>query len=110
MAHELGEVIVLPEGNKWTHGDPAIMVRCKDGWLIAYPSGDPGVYDEISVDLISDDDKLIQLAVVGRDEEAGDFGWPDYTPMHVFSYDGQRDDVAHIQYVTVNDKSMWYSK
>lgn len=97
----------LPEGNKWTYGNPAFKVGCEGGYLLAYQSGDPGIYDEISVDFVSDDGRLIQLATIGRDEEPLELE-KGYQPMHVFTHDGIVDDVAFVQYVTISDKSIWY--
>lgn len=101
----------LPNGNKWSYGNPAIKVGCEGGYLLAYQSGDPGIYDEISVNFVSDDDRLIQLAVVGRDEDQdlSDF-IKGYQPMHVYAYDGIEEDVAQDQFVTINDDSRWYVK
>ena len=99
----------LPNGNKWSNGNPAFKVGCEGGYLLAYQTGDPGIYDEISVDFVADDGRLIQLAVIGRDEDP--FAWFDgYQPMHVYAYNGTNDDVAHDQYVTINDNSLWYTK
>lgn len=99
----------LPNGNKWSNGNPAFKVGCEGGHLLAYQSGDPGIYDEVSVDFVADDGRLIQLAVIGRDEDP--LAWFDgYQPMHVYAYNGTNDDVAHDQYVTINDDSLWYTK
>lgn len=90
-----------------------LMVRCKDGWLVAEQAGDPGLYDEIEVYLMTDDGRTLQLAIIGRTEDAESFDWmrevdPEWQPMHVYAYDGRDDDVAHEQYVTVDEHSDWY--
>lgn len=96
-------------------GNPALMVRCSDGWLVAQRFGDPGVYDEISVYLKRDDGKELTLAIVGKeesDEETEewcrahlDSRWES---MHVLSYNGVDDDAAHGQFVKVSDEeSCW---
>ena len=101
----------LPNGNKWSNGNPAFKVGCEGGYLLAYQTGDPGIYDEISVDFVSDDGKLIQLATIGRDEDSDLEGFiKGYQPMHVYAYDGVEEDVASTQYVTINDNSLWYTK
>ena len=105
---ELGDVRIESKGRVVN-----LMVRCKDGWLVAEPSGDPGVYDEIAVYLKTDDGCELQLAVVGRDEQEETYEYmrrnePDWQPMHVYAYDGRDDDVAHEQYVTVDEHSDWY--
>ena len=103
----------LPEGNKWSCGNPAFKIGCDGGYLLAYQTGDPGIYDEISVDFVSDDGRLIQLATIGRSEHPSE-DMADmiagYQPMHVYAYDGVEEDVASTQYVTINDDSLWYTK
>ena len=99
----------LPNGNKWSYGNPAIKVGCEGGYLLAFQNGDPGIYDEIEVNFVSDDGRLIQLATIGRDEEPSELE-EGYQPMHVYAYDGVEEDVASIQYVTINDDSLWYTK
>lgn len=100
---ELGTCIIKEE---------QLMVRCKDGWLVARQFGDPGVYDEIGVYLKTDDGRELQLAIVGRSEDLDEGYWvrdvPDWQPMHVYAYDGRDDDVAHEQYVKVDEHSDWY--
>lgn len=89
-----------------------LVLKCKGGYLVAYPSGDPGIFDEINVVFVADDGRLLQLAIVGRDEEKGDWRSdevPDYQPMHVYAFDGVDEEVQSIQYVTVNDNSYWYN-
>ena len=106
--YELGTVKVLSEGN------PALMVRTKGGWLVAQATGDPGVFDEIGIDFVADDGRLLQLAVVGRDEDEVDpdnpYNDPDYRNMHVYAFDGVHELVVAAQYVTVDDNSHWYEK
>ena len=116
---ENGAFEFLPNGNKWSYGNPAIKVGCEGGYLLAFQSGDPGIYDEISVNFVSDDGRLIQLATIGRDEDE-DYesnGWDvtdsdafGYQPMHVYAYDGIDEDVASTQYVTIGSDSRWYEK
>lgn len=97
----------LPDGNEWSYGNPAFKIGCEGGYLLAYQSGDPGIYDEISVNFVSDDGRLVQLATIGRDEEPSELE-EGYQPMHVYAYDGIEEDVASTQYVTISDKSIWY--
>ena len=108
---ENGAFEFLPNGNKWSYGNPAIKVGCEGGYLLAFQSGDPSVYDEISINFVSDEGKLIQLATIGRDEDCdlADF-IGGYQPMHVYAYDGIDEDVASTQYVTIGSDSHWYEK
>ena len=74
-----------------------LMVRCKDGWLVAGQEGDPGDYDEIVVYLMTDDGRTLELAVIGRSEDSDDYEFmksivPDWQPMHVYAYDGREED------------------
>lgn len=96
-----GEFEFLPDGNEWTWGRPALMIGCGGGYLLAYQAGDAGEYDEVGVDFVSDDGRLVQLAIVGREEATG--------LMRVFAYDGLNEDVAHTQHVSINDDSHWYT-
>lgn len=108
---KLGAFEYLPMGNEWTYGQPAFKVTCKGGYLLAYQAGDPGIYDEVQVDFVSDDGRLIQMAVIGRDENESDSMsdmFKDYQPMHIYCYDGNGEDVASTQYVTINEDSHWY--
>jgi len=88
-----------------------LVLKCKGGYLVAFPSGDPGIFDEIEVVFVADDGKLLQLAIVGRDEDDDYDGGntPDYQPVHVYAFDGVHEEVQSTQYVTVNDDSHWYN-
>lgn len=102
-----------PLGSVTINERQQLKVRCKGGYIVAEPFGDPGVYDEIVVLHERDDGKTLQLAIVGRTEDGDDCDWiyevtPDWEPMHVYSYDGRDDDVAHEQYVKVDEQSNWY--
>ena len=91
---------------------PLLAVRCKGGYLVAYNPSDPGYYSEISVDFVSDDGGVLQLATVGRDESSDEDAarrfMPDYQPMHVYAWNGMEEDVQTVQYVTVDDSSYFY--
>lgn len=110
---ELGFAEILADGfDPWVKGEPVLRVRCGDGWLIAYPKSDPGYYSEIGIDLVDDNGRCLQLAVVGRDEdpmESPDF-LPEYKPMHVYPFNGIDEMVVDdkVTYVTVDEGSYWY--
>lgn len=89
---------------------PLLAVRCKGGYLVAYNLSDSGYYSEISVDFVSDDGGVLQLATVGRDENEDHLyePEPDYQPMHVYAWNGLEEDVQTMQYVTVDNSSYYY--
>lgn len=88
----------------------ALVVRCGGGYLVSYPTGDPGCYSEIAVDFVRDDGHAMQLTVVGRDEGDGDWplGKPDgYQNMHLITY--ENGDEATYTYIRTDDESDYYS-
>jgi len=104
---KLGTVKVIEDGN------PALMVRCSDGWLVAQQFGDPDYYNEISVYLKADDGRTLTLAIVGKDESDEDEEWsksyiPAWEPMHVYAYNGVDEEYEHAQYVKVSDEESWW--
>lgn len=109
---KLGTFEYLPIGNEWTGGRPGFKVTCTGGYLLVYEASVPDGISEVCVDFVSDDNRLIQLAAVGRDEfgkrDAFAARWPDYQPMHIYCYDGMDEGVASTQYVTINEDSHWY--
>lgn len=110
----LGEHAYLPEGNEWSHGEPCMLVRCTGGWIMSRPQSDPGCYSEFYLDFITEDNRLLQLAVVGRDEGKDDGTMreiePCWQPMHVYAYDGTDECVKTDSYVTIGDESFWYER
>ena len=114
--NELGAVEILEKGLGASFDNPTITVRCGFGRLIAYPTGDPGIFDEIEIDLLTDDGRVLQLACVGVDEENiegydGLFGPPDgYQPMHAYTWNGIDECVQAENYIEVSDDSFWYEK
>lgn len=61
-----------------------IEIPCRFGTLVAEVAGDPGIYDEIEVDLVRPDGMLMQLAVVGTSPEGDDVE----PGLHVYVWDG----------------------
>lgn len=84
---------------------PTMRIRTKHGWLVCYRTGDDGIYDEFSVDLINDDGHTLQMSTTGVTE---DVEWPDRSDVHIYAYDGMNEDPAHIQPVRVCEESMWW--
>ena len=108
-----GDCKVLPFDPIMGTYEPVLVVCCEVGYLVAHQTGDPGIYDEISVDLVNNNDGVLQLATVGRDEHQEEYSWPmgkpdGYEPMHAYTWDGVHEDVQAENYIHVSDKSFWY--
>lgn len=89
------------ELNKWEGTkSPLISVRCKFGRIMASIGGDAGEYDDLCVDLVADDGRVLQLAVVSCDEEL--------ELLSVYAYDGMDECPAESTKVAVSDDSCWY--
>ena len=65
-----------------------LEVPCAFGTLVAEPVGDPGIYDEIAIDLIRPDGRLMQLVVAGA--RSGDD-----PELHVYVWDGTDESATH---------------
>ena len=88
----------------------ALVMRCGGGYLVSYPTGDPGYYSEFGIDFVRDDGHAMQLTVVGRDE--GDDEWPlgkpeGYQPMHLFTY--ENGDAAERYDIDTDDDNSYYT-
>lgn len=65
-----------------------IEIPCHFGTLVAEVAGDPGVYDEIEIDLVRPDGKLMQLCVAGTNPDPDD-------GLHVYVWDGTDESPTH---------------
>ena len=82
-----------------------IEIPCAYGTLVAEVAGDPGVYDEIEIDLVRPDGALMQLCVAGTSTVDTDVaGNPE---LHVYVWDGT-DESANINVYPDMDKAVWY--
>ena len=81
---------------------PLISVRCGFGRLVASVTGDAGIYDDLSIDLLTDDGRHLQIATVTCNETDGD------PRLSVLVWDGVDEFVAHEHQVTVDNDSYWY--
>lgn len=82
-----------------------IEIPCAFGTLVAEVAGDPGIYDEIEIDLVRPDGALMQLAVAGTsycDTDAD--GKPE---LHVYVWDGS-DESANIMVYPNMETAIWY--
>lgn len=90
--------------------DGTLRVETSFGTLVARRVGDPGLYDEIGIDLVLSDGHLRQVAVVGATEPAASAG--DAPGMHVYAYaiptDESVTDEVQIDVGTPNDGGCWY--
>ncbi len=79
-----------------------IEIPCAYGTLVAEVAGDPGIYDEIEVDLVRPDGKLMQLCVVGTEMfEGGPRG------LHVYVWDGS-DESPTVEVRPNMETATWY--
>ena len=79
-----------------------IEIPCAYGTLVAEIAGDPGIYDEIEVDLVRPDGKLMQLCVVGTEMFEG-------RPhdLHVYVWDGS-DESPTVEVRPNMETATWY--
>lgn len=85
---------------------PLISVRCGLGRIVASITGDAGIYDDVSIDLVTDDGRHLQLATVTCSEgcETGD-----NPTIKVLAWDGMNEFCVHEQEVTVDEEeSCWW--
>lgn len=82
-----------------------IEIPCAFGTLVAEQAGDPGIYDEIEIDLIGHDGRMMQLVVVGTSTYDTDAdGNPE---LHTYVWDGS-DESANIIVYPDMETAVWY--
>jgi len=79
-----------------------IEIPCAYGTLVAEVAGDSGIYDEIEVDLIRPDGKLMQLCVVGTETFEGR-----PSDLHVYVWDGS-DESPTVEVRPNMETATWY--
>ena len=114
MTHEAQDVINRIVGGNVDY----FVVPTQVGWLVAFRSGDSGIFDEISVDLVTPDGRAMQLSVTGYDcrtddeddnEDVDRRRWdPDYQRMHVLFWDGTDWEGAQRVNVSLDDDRGYY--
>lgn len=88
---------------------PTIEIETALGRIVASIAGDAGIYDEIAIDLVAPDGRLMQLAVIGVTEnDAGLEGWGGEPNMHAYVWDGTDEDCKWCHDITVSDESCWW--
>ena len=86
---------------------PFLSVRCGYGRIVASVGGDPGIYDDIHIDLIDDRGRELQLATVTC-YESQDFDDGIKPELKVLAWNGRDEDCSLYQEVAVDEDSMWY--
>lgn len=82
-----------------------IEIPCAFGTLVAEVAGDPGIYDEIEIDLVRPDGKLMQLCVAGTGPKpCGKDGEYD---LHVYAWDGSDECPTTTVYPDM-ETEFWY--
>lgn len=90
--------------SKDKYGNPTLEMETGLGTLRVKPNGDPGIYDEFDIDLITPDGRMLQVSVVGVTENKGI-----YDPeLHAYVWDGRDEDIAQEQILHVGEDSYWY--
>jgi len=108
-SHPIGGPYLSDSGlDRWKRpASPLIAIRCGLGTLVASIGGEAGIFDDLCIDLLTDDNRCLQLATVSCYEVTDDTGLKE-PKLKVFSWDGVKDDVAHVQEVTTGDTSYWF--
>ena len=82
-----------------------LEVPCAFGTLVAEQAGDPGIYDEIEIDLIDNEGRMMQLVVVGTSKYDTDIdGNPE---LHTYVWDGSDESANLIVYPDMKT-AVWY--
>lgn len=79
-----------------------IEIPCAFGTLVAEVAGDPGVYDEIEINLVRPDGKLMQLCVAGTETFESK-----PRDLHVYVWDGT-DESPTVEVHPDMEKAVWY--
>lgn len=91
------------------HLVPTIGIETAFGRIEASIVGDPGIYDEIGVDLIAPDGRRLQLATIGVTEnDAGIEEFGGEPEMHAYVWNGTEEDCKWAHDIAVGDDSHWY--
>ena len=91
--------------SKDKYGNPTLEMETGLGTLVVKGTGDPGIYDELEIDLVTADGRLMQVAVVGVTEN----DWKDDFPgLHAFIWNGRDEDCEHTHSINVGEDSYWY--
>lgn len=88
---------------------PTIGIDTAFGRIEASIAGDPGIYDEIAIDLIAPDGRRLQLAIIGVTEnDAGIEKFGGEPEMHAYVWNGTEEDCKWAHDIAVGDDSYWY--
>lgn len=105
MAEKLGTIKV---SDSTDINEARLSVRCAFGEIVASVTGDPGIYDEIEIDLVTPDGRTLQLAVVGCDEnDEGLEGCGGRPSLHAYVWDGKDSDCSWEHDIEASDESPW---
>ena len=85
---------------------PFISVRCGYGRIVAHVVGDEGIYDDMAIDLVDDDGRVLQLATVTCYEQQ-EFDRDTQPQLKVLAWDGRDDDCSIVQTVEVDSEAHW---
>ena len=71
----------------------SMVLECKFGKLVCEVMRDDEDYREFAIDLIADDGKKYQVAVIGTNERGDDSDFND-DMVHVYAWNGRQEDCA----------------
>lgn len=87
---------------------PIVAVQTGLGKVVASVCGDAGIYDELCIELVRDDGRTLQLAVIGVTEKDNEYE-DDDTGLHAYVYDGISSDGPTWDHdIAVSDNGAWY--
>lgn len=96
----------IPLSKAQCDGDsPALSVRCSFGRIVASVMRNDNEYNDIAIDLMTDDGRDLQLAVVSCAEACSD---NDTSYICVLPYNGKDDCPSDSFTVSITDDSPWY--
>ena len=88
---------------------PTIGIETALGRIEASIFGDAGIFDEIAIDLIAPDGRVMQLAIVGVSEnDAGLEKCGGEPTAHAYVWNGVDEEYAWGHDIDVSDDSHWY--
>lgn len=85
--------------------EETLRIKCAYGEPVAVAVGDPGIYDEIEIDLVRPNGELMQLAVAGTSTcDTDEDGNPE---LHVYVWDGSDEGPNTCIYPNM-ETAVWY--
>lgn len=84
-----------------------IEIPCAFGTLVAEQAGEPGIYDEIEIDLVRPDGRLMQLVVAGTGPGSDGVRNANDSDLHVYVWDGSDESPSVFVHPDM-ETATWY--